>query len=490
MKKLLLLILFFILFVEIPKAQNLTAQIEKAEFLLKHHQEQTNTPGVQVAVLIDDKLVWSDAYGYADIEQPAALQTQTPMRVASVSKPMTSMVLGKLVEDGIIDLDEDIRTYLPEYPDKGATITARHLAASTSGIRHYSADDPEYNQVHYPSVIDALASFKNDPLLFNPGTEYHYSSYGWVLLSAAMERASGIAFQNLMQSHWSYLGMRNTHFDHPGFHPEKISSQYILKNPVFLRRLFSKNDIERQTAPKEDRSYMYAGGGYLSTAEDLVNMGWKLISGKTLKDSTLQILFQDQELENGASTHYGLGWDVGMSRTGTPVVFHSGSMSSARSHLVIYPEKKLVFAIIMNTGDHVFFNDREAQTIAELFLNKEKSINKASSITGQWDITTTSLRDKRTNGELTLSVDSTQTIKGTISFKHSRKKKTFPIILTGIDNNEYHFVGVSPMYFDLYATFDKDSFSGRWLHDFNVKGNPEIDSYWKPRAIEGERDSF
>ncbi len=492
MRKLSLAGLFLFCLIEVPKAQHLSSQIEKAEFLLQQHQVQTNTPGVQVAVLKNGELIWSEAFGYADIEHSKALQTSTPMRVASVSKPMTSMVLGKLVEDGVLDLDEDIRTYVPEYPDKGATITARHLAASTSGIRHYTAEDPEYNHIHYSSVIDALAPFKNDALLFEPGTDYHYSSYGWVLLSVVMERASGVPFQKLMQSNWADLGMHNTYLDHPDFHPEEISTQYIREKEGFLKQLFSRNDTERIAAPKENRSFMYAGGGYLSTAEDLVKMGWKLISGENLNNSTVEMLFQDQKLENGTRTQYGLGWEVGISRTGTAVVFHSGGMSSARSHLVIYPEENLVLAILMNTGDHVFFNEREAQTIAELFLNKNEevdTIKKASSITGRWNITTTSLRDKRTKGEITLYVDSTQTIKGTFSFKRSRKKKTFPIVLAGIKDDEYHFVGVSPMYFDLYVTFAGNSISGTWLHDFNIKGEPEIDPYWKPRVIQGVRIS-
>lgn len=487
MKRILLHILFVILFADVSQAQNLSVQIEKAKFLVQHHQTQANTPGIQVAVLKDGDLLWSEAFGFADIEQSISLQANTPMRVASVSKAMTSVVLGKLTEDGIIDLDEDIRTYVPEYPDKGATITARHLAASTSGVRHYTAKDPKHNRAHYPSVIDALALFENDPLLFEPGSDYHYSSYGWVLLSAAMERASGVPFQKLMQSNWADLGMNNTYFDHPDFHPEEISTQYIREKEGFLRQLFSRNNTERIAAPKENRSFMYAGGGYLSTAEDLVKMGWKLISGEYLNDSTVEMLFKDQKLKNGASTHYGLGWEVGISRTGTPIVFHSGSMSSARGHLLIYPEENLIFAILMNTGDHVFFNDREALTIAEIFLNEEMDSKKASSITGQWSITTTSLRDKRTKGEVSLSMDGNRTVKGTISFKRSRKKKSFPIILTNIENNEYHFVGISPMYFDLYANFEKNSFSGTWLHDFNVMGESEIDPYWKPRTIEGEK---
>lgn len=490
MKQLLLGTLFLFLLVELPQAQDLNSQIKKAEFLIQHHQQQTNTPGIQVAVLKHGELVWSEAFGYADFEQSVDLQTTTPMRVASLSKAMTSIALGKLVEDFVIDLDEDIRTYVAEFPDKGFKITARHLAASTSGIRHYTPADPVYNQVHYPSVIGALAPFKKDALLFEPGSDFHYSSYGWVLLSAAMERASGTSFQDLMQSTWIDLGMNHSYFDHTAFHPDTISSQYIAKQPGFLKRFFSSNEIERIPVPEEDRSYMYAGGGYLSTAEDLVNMGWKLISGQYLKASIVDLLFQDQVLKNGTNTHYGLGWEVGHSRAGTPVVFHSGSMSSARSHLVIYPEENIVFAIIMNTGDYVFFNEREAQTISELFLPERESFPNAQRITGEWVIESTSLRDKETNGTLILNAESTELISGSIIFTRSREKKSFPVIMAGMQSEMYHLVAVSPMFIDFYVTPDGNSFSGEWLHDFNVKGVTETDPYWKPRIIKGDRISY
>ena len=458
--------------------------------MIEHHRAQTNIPGVQAAVIVDGDLVWSQAWGYANIQENQMLQTTTPMRVASVSKSMTSVALGKLVEEGLLDLDKDIQSYVPQFPDKGYKITSRHLASSTSGIRHYSAGDPEYNQVHYSSVIDALSAFKDDPLLFEPGTDHHYSSYGWVLLSAVMEHASGIPFQKLMQRTWAELGMDHTYLDHEEYHPETISNQYILKRESLLKRLFSKNDPLREVAPSDDRSYIYAGGGYLSTAEDLVNMGWNLLNDDYLEATTRDILFRDQVLNNGENIFYGLGWETGLSRTGTPVVFHSGNMSSARSHLVIYPEKNVVFAIIMNTGDHVFFNDREAQTIAELFLPRKSLSQNDVDLAGEWSVETTSLRNKKSRGKITLHADDKGIISGNLTFTRSQKKKTFPIILVGRQGSGYHFVSVSPMFIDLYLTFDGDLFTGEWLHDFNVKGIAESNSYWKPRVIKGQKVTF
>lgn len=472
-------------------AQDLDTQIQKARFLIEKHIAQTNIPGVQVAVMMDGKLVWSETWGYSNLEKSQPLEASTPMRVASVSKAMTSVALGKLIEEERIDIDADIRNYLTAFPDKGYKITTRQLASSTSGIRHYTSKDPVFNQHYYPSVSDALSLFKDDPLLFEPGTDFYYSSYGWVLLSAVMEEAANTPFDRLMENTWSELTMRNTYLDHAKYHPPNISTSYIKKDKDFLSKIFSNKGTERIQAPYEDRSFMYAGGGYLSTAEDLVKMGTNLLQNRFLNQATTDILFSSQKLKNGRKTYYGLGWETGLSRLSTAIVFHSGSMSTARSHLIIYPEKEVVFAYIANTGDHIFFNDREAQNIAELFVKvaepKAKRSFNQQHLIGDWEIETTSLRNKKTTGRLKLKKNDKGIITGEITFARSKRKKSFPIVLTDINGNEAHLVGVSPMFMDFFITLHGNSFEGEWLHDFNVKGISEEDSYWNPRAFFGKK---
>ncbi|NQZ79245.1 MAG: beta-lactamase family protein, partial [Ekhidna sp.] len=380
-------------------------EVETARFLVSEHQKMTNIPGVQVAVMIDGKMIWSEGLGYADLNKKAPVNSNTKFRIASVSKSVTSLALGKLVEDNLMILDEDVRRYVPQFPEKAHELTPRQLAASTSGIRHYTAKDASPNLNDYPSVLVAVDVFKDDELTFVPDSQYGYSSYGWVLLSAAMERAAKQSFFEIMENMWIQLGMINTSFDYPMKQIDNKSTFYVM----------GKNG--RTVAPEENRSYMYAGGGYLSTAEDLVKMGHQLLSDEFLSSETRQILTSSHILANGDSTLYGLGWEAGQSRLGVPVIFHGGNMHSAKSHLVIYPKQKVVFAYLANTGDQVFFNDREAQSIAEVFV--KTLLNKTSDLgvlDGEWKIETTSLRDKKTSGILTLSEG-----KGSITYKRSKK---------------------------------------------------------------------
>lgn len=182
------------------RGQNYDLAIEKARFLISEHQKQTKIPGIQVAVMVDGELIWSEGLGYSNLDKQILVTATSVFRVASVSKSITSLVLGNLMEEGKLSPNDDIRNYVPEFPESVTPITVAHLATSTSGIRHYNSIDPSYNTEHFDSVVQSLDRFMNDELVFTPGSDFLYSSYGWVLLSAVMERASGTPFKTLMEN--------------------------------------------------------------------------------------------------------------------------------------------------------------------------------------------------------------------------------------------------------------------------------------------------
>jgi hypothetical protein len=138
-----------------------------------------------------------------------------------------------------------------------------------------------------------------------------------------------------------------------------------------------------------------------------------------------------------------------------------------------------------------FFNDREAQNIAELFVQEKRGkaskTNDSISIEGEWEISTTSLRNKKSKGILKLETDEDGMIKGQIKFKRSRKEETYPVLLSEMNGNQAHLIAVTPMFIDFFITLKENTFSGTWQHDFNVKGVPESDEHWKARSIKGHR---
>jgi len=154
-------------------------------------------PGLQVAVAVGGKLVWSEAFGYADVAREVPVTAETQFRIGSVSKPLTAAAVALLYEQGKLDLDAPVQRYVPSFPDKGYPITTRQLAGHLAGIRHYRGDEFLRNR-HFDTVLEGLAIFQGDSLLFPPGTKFSYSSYGWNLISAVVEGAAGQDFLTYM----------------------------------------------------------------------------------------------------------------------------------------------------------------------------------------------------------------------------------------------------------------------------------------------------
>lgn len=150
-------------------------------------------PGLQVAVAVDGKLVWSEVFGYADLARRTRVTRTTMFRIGSVSKPLTATAVAQLVQQGKLDLDAPVQRYVPSFPEKPWPVTTRELAGHLAGIRHYAGNEFLSN-TPYPSVTAGLAIFENDSLLSEPGTRFAYSSYGFNVISAVIEVPQGRTF--------------------------------------------------------------------------------------------------------------------------------------------------------------------------------------------------------------------------------------------------------------------------------------------------------
>ncbi|MDX1741314.1 MAG: serine hydrolase domain-containing protein, partial [Rhodothermales bacterium] len=166
--------------------------------LMKEIMLRTDVPGMSAAVGVDGDVVWAAGYGFADLEHGAPVTEETLFRIGSVSKPLTAAAVGLLIQEGALDLDVPVQSYLPDYPTRRWPITTREVAGHIAGIRHYR-DDEFLSGDRYETVTDGLEIFKNDTLLFEPGERFSYSSYGWNLVSAVVEAVAEQPFLDLMQ---------------------------------------------------------------------------------------------------------------------------------------------------------------------------------------------------------------------------------------------------------------------------------------------------
>ncbi len=333
---------------------SLAEAIERSRELVKS-QIAPKLPGLSVAVAADGKIVWSEGFGFADVEKKIPASTSTRFRIGSVSKSVTAAGLMLLVERGKVDLDAPVQKFVPDFPDKGAVITTRLLAGHLAGIRHYQGDEFLLNKP-FKTVREGLTIFENDPLVAPPGTKYSYSTYGWNLISAVMEAASRQEFLSYMEENvFKRLRLQNTRPDRAG-----------AADPQ--RTQFYENDPQGKfvIAPKVDSSYKWAGGGFLSTSEDLVRFGSAHLQPGFLKKETLELLFTSQKTSDGKETGYGIGWSILKDAAGHRILMHTGGSMGGTSVLMLHPDSKIVVAMICNHSGSPFAKDaREA--IAEFF---------------------------------------------------------------------------------------------------------------------------
>jgi serine beta-lactamase-like protein LACTB, mitochondrial len=321
-----------------------TVRVHRA--LLDMHTKQRNV-GLSAAVLKDGRLVLSECLGFADLEHQVSVKRQTRFMIASVTKAFTGAALIKLNEAKIIDLDVPIQQYVPTFPQKDrANITARLLAAHLGGIRHYSTGEksPQFFSNHYDDALAAIELFQADPLIAPPGTRYSYSSYGYNLLAAVVQSASGQPFPTYVQKAIvEPLGLDNTLFDDVRRVVRNRARLYSYYDPLTY-----EEGSELWRVPDWDYSYNMGGGNILSTAEDLVSFGAAFMEPGFFTRNSLRFLHSAQRTAY-AESPWSYGWFVKRDEAGRRYLSITGAVPGSQAGLIIYPEHKLATAILINS---------------------------------------------------------------------------------------------------------------------------------------------
>lgn len=321
--------------------------------------EASGVPALSVAVGVGGRVAWSEGFGVANLETPSPVTAETRFRCASVSKVITVAALTRLAARGVVDLDAPIQTYLPSYPATPKPITLRLLSGHLGGVRHYLPKDFLLPSKRYPNLAEALPIFSGDPLVAPPGERFNYSTFGYTLLGAALEAATGKGFLKLLEEEVALpLDLRHTGGD---LRPDVLPG----RAGIYDRE---SDGIVRHPEPDEDLSYKWPGGGLLSTPEDLVRFGFAHLSGDYFTPAVRASLFVSQKTAAGEETGVGLGWRIGQDWRGRRIFHHSGSQAGARSTLVLYPEQGVVVAVMTNLGNSLSGIEVTAQMLAEPFL--------------------------------------------------------------------------------------------------------------------------
>jgi CubicO group peptidase (beta-lactamase class C family) len=291
--------------------------------------------GMAVAVLDDGAVVLDEPFGLADRERELPATRSTLFRLGSISKPVTAAIALRLAEAGTLDLDADVRALVPEARHL-PPMTLAQLLAHTAGVRHYRPDRRDNSTAHR-TTTEALALFVGDPLLSAPGAKYSYSTHGYTLVVAALERASGRSFVELVREHVRDRGT-------PSLDCEVLVDAKPARSALYE---LEKDGGARLEAEREDNSWKYGGGGMESTALDLARFGDAVRTATLVSPAARERMWSPTALADGKQSHYGLGWRIARDRG---EVLHTGSQQGAHSALVIVPAEGLVIAVTTNTN--------------------------------------------------------------------------------------------------------------------------------------------
>jgi len=381
--------------------------VEQGRRIVRASVAEQNLPGLSVAIGIDGDLVWAEGFGFADLRTNVPVTPNHRFRIGTASMALTSAAAGLLLENGRLKLDDEIQAYVPAFPKKQWPVTLRELMGHTAGIIPDGGDGRRPFREHCERPVEALQYFAEKPLLFKPGTQYRYSSYGWILVSTAVEAAADQPFLTFMRERiFDPLGMRDTVAD-PGPDPAAVEGEDF---PLFIliRELIYDPDATRDTTadatkkpdstnqPAGDRvtpyftrfasdpNYgmhvmrlldysCYAGASvFVSTPSDLVRFGMAISRGKLLKPATAELLQTSQRLDSGEETGYGLGWrlkTVKLAGKQTRVIGHDGdSQGGMVASLMTFPEYGIVVAATANIPHADTFS--VAVKIAEAFVEQ------------------------------------------------------------------------------------------------------------------------
>jgi serine beta-lactamase-like protein LACTB, mitochondrial len=354
-------------------SQTWTDAAEQGRQIARASVSEQNLPGLSVAVAVVGAIVWAEGFGWADIDKQTRVTPATQFRTGDVSKALTSAAVGLLLDKNKLKLDDEIQTYVPDFPDKEWPVTVRQLMGQVAGFRDDAGDEAHLEPC--ARTEDGLQLFADDSLLFEPGTQFRPSSYSWILVSAAVEAAAREPFFDYMhRAIFEPLGMAATR-------PDAVKEQIADRATFYFPRFSGDTRYGPESAREGDHSCYAGGGAFLSTPSDLVRFGMAMSSsplpegggaqGRLLQPATVQLLQTPQRLASGEETGYGLGWKLEtvplageptrMAGHGTKSDFIGGT-----AYLMTFPERGIVVAVMTN----ISFADTKAigLKIAEAFV--------------------------------------------------------------------------------------------------------------------------
>ena len=339
-----------------PPAARYEEAIREGRAAIREMMQKDSVPGVGVAVIADGETVWAEGFGFADLEQGVPVTRDTKFGIGSITKALTMALYGRLVEEGVVDFDAPVESYLAEFPHKNMKVSVRLIAGHLSGLDDSVNTAHGLTSTYYGTTAQALQLFTNEPLKYRPLERHFYTTGPYTFIAGVVERATRQDFTSLMSRYVTGpLGLKNTL-------PNNRKAIIPHRTAFYV-----SEGGQAVNAPYADPSFKLAGAGYLSTAEDVARFGAAFLKPGFLKESTIDELFRPLRTSAGEDTGFALGWRVGKDSRDRRIVHQPGGGPGISCWLTLFPEEKLVVAILSNqTGAPV--GGRTLNAIADSFI--------------------------------------------------------------------------------------------------------------------------
>ena len=365
LKKLFYSFLLILVITTIGFAQNLEKQFDQ----MLNEQYLPNEPGATAIVAIDGQIVYHKAFGMANMELDVKMEPDMVLEIGSITKQFTSVSILMLMEQGKLNLDDDITKFIEDYPTHGHQITIHHLLTHTSGIKSYTSMQrwaPVWRKDFEPKEL--IDFFKNEPMDFAPGEEWRYNNSAYFILGYIIEKASGQSYEEFVETNiFEPLGMQ--------------SSLYGSNSEIIKKRAsgYQKNE-QYVNAEYLSLTQPYAAGSLMSTVEDLFIWNRAIRSNKLVKQTSIDLAFTNYKLNNGDKFNYGYGWSIN-DINGSQTIEHSGGIFGYVTNSIYLPNEDVFVAIYSNcdcNGPGQVSTKMAAIAIKKPYRGEEDAISMAS----------------------------------------------------------------------------------------------------------------
>jgi len=353
-------------------SQNLEKDINK----YLSDQYTTETPGFSILVAKNGQTIYKNGFGMANLEVGVKTAPKHVFEIGSITKQFTAVSILMLEEQGKLSLNDEITKFIPDYPTQGKIITIHHLLNHTSGIKSYTNIASFRSNARIDMTpTELIDKFKNEPMEFDPGTEFNYNNSGYVILGHIIEVVSGLSYADFIQTNiFDKVGMANSYYG---------SMIQLIPNRA---NGYSEAESGYRNADYLSLTLPYAAGSIMSTTEDLLKWQNAISANTLIKRSSLEKAINGSKLNTGEKIPYGYGWITG-NVNGSKSIEHSGGIFGYSTNGIFLPDEN-VYVIGLSNCDcgnvQTVVANVAAMAIGKPFPKKEDAITLSKKQLSQW----------------------------------------------------------------------------------------------------------